>query len=183
MQMKLSTLAILLGALVAAINLYGVLKPNEFGAALRKFARSTGIGYILVLFGTAWFVWNLRQESNSDFERLKPLLYALFIGVGIGTCIFVKDFIAVRGLAIVLLLLAKMMVDAGRPRLGDTPWVLVIQVWAYAFVVAGIWFTISPWRMRDLLHWGTATEKRIRIGSGLRMAFGLFVVLLGLTVF
>src|SRR6185503_10598172 len=118
MQMKLSTVAILLGSLVAIINSFGVLKPAEFGAAVRKFPRSTTIGYFLVFLGTAWFVWNLKQESISDFESLKPALFGLFIAVGLGTCIFVKDFIAVRGLAIVLLLMAKTMVDAGRPRLG-----------------------------------------------------------------
>ena len=183
MQMKLSTVAILLGTIVALINLYGVLKPTEFGEAARKFPRSLPIGYGLMLLGTAWFVWNLRQESISDFEKLKPYLCALFIAVGVGTCIFVKDFLAVRGLAVVLLLAAKLMVDAGRPHLGDTHWVLVIQTWAYVLVVVGIWFTISPWRMRDLVNWGTANEQRIRIGSGLRMAFGLFVAILGLTVF
>lgn len=183
MQMKLSTVAILLGTIVALINLYGVLKPTEFGEAARKFPRSLPIGYVLMLLGTAWFVWNLKQESISDFEKLKPALYALFIAVGVGTCIFVKDFLAVRGLAVVLLLAAKLMVDAGRPHLGDTHWVLVIQTWAYVLVVVGIWFTISPWRMRDLVNWGTANEQRIRIGSGLRMAFGLFVAILGLTKF
>ena len=181
--MQLSTLAIILGLFVAVINLFGIIKPTEFGKALRNFPRATGIGYVLMLFGTAWFVWNLKLESISDFESFKPALYTLFIAVGVGACIFVKDFIAVRGMAIVFLLLAKMMVDAGRPRLGDTPWVLVIQIWAYILVVAGIWFTISPWRMRDLLTWGTANENRIRIGSGLRMAFGLFVAALGITVF
>jgi hypothetical protein len=46
-----------------------------------------------------------------------------------------------------------------------------------------MWFTVSPWRLRDLLSWGTATDNRIRIGCGMRLAFGLFVVILGLIVF
>lgn len=183
MQTHLSAIAIVLGLVMAGLNFYGVIKPNEFGVAVRKFPRSTGIGYILVLLGTAWFVWNLKQESIADFESLKPALYALFVAVGVGTCLFVKDFIAVRGLAVVLLLMAKLMVDAGRPRLGENPWILVMQLWAYFFVVCGIWFTVSPWRLRDFLYWGTANEKRIRIGSSLRMAFGLFVAVLGLTVY
>ena len=37
--------------------------------------------------------------------------------------------------------------------------------------------------VRDFLTWGTATDKRIRIGCGMRLAFGLFVVILGLIVF
>lgn len=183
MQIKLSSLAIALGSLVALLNLFGVLQPEKFREAARKFPRSTNIGYVLMLVGTGWFVWNLKQESISEFEALKPYLFGLFIAVGVGTCIFVKDFIAVRGLALVLLLLAKLMVDAGRPHLSQTHWTLVMQTWAYVLVVTGIWFTVSPWRLRDLLNWATATEKRTRIGSAVRMSFGILVAALGLTVF
>ena len=110
-------------------------------------------------------------------------MLAAFTAIGIGTCVFVQDFLAVRGLAIVLLLLAKLMVDTGRPALSVTHWVLVFQGWAYVLVVAGIWFTVSPWRLRDLLNWGTANEQRIKVGCGLRLAFGLFVAALGVTKF
>ena len=88
-----------------------------------------------------------------------------------------------RGLAIVLLLLAKLMVDSGRPHLGQTPWVLVLQTWAYLLVVVGMWLTISPWRLRDWLDWATANEKRIKVGCGVRLAFGLIVAGLGVAVF
>ena len=100
-----------------------------------------------------------------------------------GTCIFVQDFIAVRGLADLFLLVAKFMVDTGRPLMGKTHWVLVIQTWAYLMVVAGLWLTLSPWRLRNFLNWATADEKRVRVGSAIRLAFGLFVVVLGLTKF
>jgi hypothetical protein len=33
------------------------------------------------------------------------------------------------------------------------------------------------------LNWATATEKRIKIGSAIRLAFALLVIALGLTVF
>jgi hypothetical protein len=128
-------------------------------------------------------VWNVSQESISDFAAWKTPLLAAFTAIGIGTCVFVQDFLAVRGLAIVLLLLAKLMVDTGRPALSVTHWVLVFQGWAYVLVVAGIWFTVSPWRLRDLLNWGTANEQRIKVGCGLRLAFGLFVAALGVTKF
>ena len=75
------------------------------------------------------------------------------------------------------------MVDTGRPKLPDTPWVLVIQIWAYALALVGMWFTVSPWRLRDLLEWGTASEKRVKVGCSVRLAFGLFVAVLGLTKF
>ncbi len=181
MSIKLSTLSICLGFLVAIINLFGVVKPSEFAAAARKFPRSIPLGYALTLAGTAWFMWNVSHESLADFEKLKPILFTLFIGVGLGTCFFVQDFLAVRGVSVLLLLLAKLMVDAGRWERSD--WRLVIVVWAYVLVLAGMWFTVSPWRLRDLLYWATANEKRIRVGSALRAAFGIFVAALGLTVF
>ncbi|HLX68216.1 MAG TPA: hypothetical protein VKV04_01195, partial [Verrucomicrobiae bacterium] len=147
--MKLSTLSIVLGLAMGLPQIYGILKPKDFGASVRKFPRNVPIGIALMLLGTAWFLFNLSQESISDFKSYQNVLFVLFAAVGVGSCIYVQDFLAVRGLAVVFLLLAKLMVDTGRPMLGKTCWALVIQVWAYAMVVAGIWLTLSPWRLRD----------------------------------
>jgi len=179
MTFKLSTLAVVLGLGMGLPQIYGLMKPAAFAAAVRRFPRSLPWGFFLMILGTVWFLYNLSQESISDFASYKNILYALFAGVGIGSCIFVQDFLAVRGLAVVLLLLAKLMVDTGRPALAS-PWVLVFQTWAYLLVIAGIWFTMSPWRLRDLLEWATANEKRIKIGCAVRLAFGLFVAILGI---
>ncbi len=181
MALKLSTLSICLGLAFAALNLIGLFSPARFGAGARKFPRSLPVGYVLTLAGTAWFIWNVRHESLADFESLKPFLFTLFIGVGLGTCFFVQDFLAVRGLSILLLLLGKLMVDTQRWAASD--WREVIAVWAYLMVLAGMWFTISPWRLRDFIYWATANECRIRLTSAIRCAFGLFVAVLGFTVF
>jgi hypothetical protein len=178
---NLSTLSILLGAVVALLNLVGVLQPAKFADAARKFPRSLPVGYVLMLLGTVWFVWNVAREPISDFEPFKPYLSAFFIAVGVGACMFVRDFLAVRGLAVVLLLLAKTMVDLAR--WVETDWRLVIVSWAYVLVFAGMWFTVSPWRLRDLLNWMTANETRTRVGSVVRCGFGILVLILGATVF
>jgi hypothetical protein len=181
--LNLSTLAIALGLGIGLPQIYGFLNPTAFAASVRKFPRSLPWGYALMLLGTAWFVYNLSQESISDFAAYKNILFAGFAAVGIGSCIYVQDFLAVRGLAVVFLLLAKLMVDSGRPHLAESPLVLIIQSWAYLLVVAGIWLTISPWRLRDFLNWATANEKRVKIGCGIRLGFGLFVAVLGFAKF
>jgi hypothetical protein len=182
-SISLSTLAVLLGLGFALPQLYGLANPAGFSAAVRKFPRSLPWGIALMLLGTAWFLYNLNEESIADFAPYKNILLCIFAAVGIGACVFVQDFLAVRGLAVVLLLLAKLMVDTGRDRLGDTSWALVIQGWAYLLVIAGMWFTISPWRLRDFLEWGTASQARIKLGCILRLAFGLFVAALGVLKF
>lgn len=183
MNVKLSTLAIALGLLAALPQAYGLANPKGLTDWARKFPRHIPIGVALMALGTAWFLYNLSLESIADFAAFKPHMMAVFAGIGLLACIFVRDFLAVRGLAIVLLCLAKLMVDTGRPHLEDTSWVLVIQGWAYVFVVAGIWLTISPWRLRNWIEWNTITESRTRFGCAVRLAFCLFVVALGATVF
>jgi hypothetical protein len=164
-------------------QLIGLARPAQLAAAAKKFPRNLPAGIALMLLGTAWFVWNVNQEPIADFSSFKPYMIGGFAAVGILSCIFVQDFLAVLGLAVVLLLLGKLMVDTGRPHLGQSPFVLVIQTWAYVLVVVGIWFTVTPWKLRDFLNWATATDSRTRLLSGVRLAFAAFVVLLGLTAF
>lgn len=183
MTLKLSTLAILLGLGMGLPQIYGIAQPKKFAASVRKFPRNLPIGIALMLLATAWFVWNVKIEPIADFSAFKPYMMMAFAAIGVASCIFVQDFLAVRGLAVVFLLLAKLMVDTGRPHLGQSPFVEVIQAWAYVFVIAGIWFTVTPWKLRDLLEFATANETRVRIGSSIRLAFATFIVILGLTAF
>ncbi len=181
--MKLSLLSILLGLGMSVPQVYGLARPAQFAAAARKFPRNLPVGIALMLLATGWFLWIVHMEPIADFSVFKPYMMVAFAAVGILSCVFIQDFLAVRGLAVVLLLLGKLMVDTGRPHLGDSPWVLVIQTWAYVLILAGIWFTVTPWKLRDFLNWATATETRVRVGSALRLAFAVTILILGLTTF
>ena len=164
--MKLSNLAILLGAVYALPNLFGFLKPAEYGKALRAFPRSFGWGLLLMPLGTAWFLFNLNAETISDFAQYKGVMLLAFGALGIGTCIFVRDYLAVRGLAVVLLLLAWFTLNAARFK--PSEWRLVIVVWAYLWVVMGMWLTVQPWRMRDYFFWLTDFDGRVRLHTLIR---------------
>jgi hypothetical protein len=181
--MRLSLLSILLGVGMSVPQVYALTKPTEFTATARRLPRNVPVGVALMLLSTAWFLWIVNAEPIADFSAYKPAMMIAFAAVGVLTCVFVQDFLAARGLAVVLLLLGKLMVDTGRPHLDQSWFVLVIQTWAYVLIVTGIWFTVTPWKLRDLIEYATATENRIRIGSAVRLAFALFIVALGLTVF
>lgn len=179
--MKLSTLSILLGAVVAALQIYALASPKAFTASVRAFPRSIAWGYLLMALATGWFLYNVNAEEIADFASIKKSLMFAFGAIGIGTCLYVSDFLAIRGLALLMMLLAKTIVDTARWH--DSDWRLVLITWAYAMVIAGIWLTISPWRARDMILWGTATESRLKILSGIRLAFGILLVVLGMVVF
>ena len=181
--MKLSLLAILLGIGMGFPQVFGLMKPKEFAEKVKRFPRNVPIGIFLMLLATAWFDYNVNNEPIADFSSFKPYLLAIFAAIGIMACIFIQDFLAVRGLAVVFLLLAKLMVDTGRVHLGESPYVLVFQAWAYLLIVAGIAFTLWPWKLRDLVNFATATEQRVRVTSAIRLTWALFILVLGLTAF
>src|SRR5579863_8841765 len=181
MEIKLKTLAVVMGLGMGLPQIFGIVNPTAFAERVRKFPRSLPVGVALMLLGTAWFLWYFQQEQVSDFATYKPVLLGLFAAVGIGSCLFVQDFLAVRGLAVVFLLLAKLMTDTAR--WAEAAWSVVFKLWAYLLVLAGIWFTIWPWHLRDLLNWATASESRVRIGSLIRLAFGLFIATLGFAAY
>ena len=179
--MTLSTLAILIGAVYCAIQVFALLQPDAFTEQARAFPRSEGIGFVLMGIGTIWFLYNLQSEAIADFAAYKKYMLIGFGAIGLLTCMFVRDFLAVRGLAVCLLLLAWFTLH--RTRWEDSQARLILVVWAYVWVICGMWFTISPWRLRDFLNWWTATKNRLRVGSILQLVLGATVLVLGLTAF
>ena len=142
-----------------------------------------------MLAATAWFLWNIRTEDMADYREIKHWFYIGFGAVGIGSCIFLRDFLAVRGLAVFMLLLAKLMLDTQRnyilatPEAYRSPWRLVLAVWAYMIIVMSMWLVISPWRMRDMIEWMLAKPSRLVVKGWFRLGFGILLIVLGLTVF
>src|SRR5262245_57946473 len=109
--MKLFFVALSLAAAHALPGVLALASPANFGASLRKFARNVPLGMVLMLIGTGWFFYNLYSSDLTDFAALRPFLYAAVILVGIGNCLFVQDYIAVRGAAVVALLVCDKILD------------------------------------------------------------------------
>jgi len=186
---SLADLSVLLGVFLVMIAGYSLAKPKAVGQAIRVFPRANAPGYLLILAATVWFLWNIKIEDMADYREIKHYFYIGFGAVGIGACVFLRDFLAVRGLAVFMLLLAKLMLDTQRNYMLATPevhmseWRLVIAVWAYLIIVVSMWLVISPWRMRDIIQWVLAKPGRLAIKSWVRLGFGVLLIVLGLVVF
>ena len=188
-EVSLANLSVLLGVFLTAVSGYSLAKPDAVACALRTFPRANTPGYMLMLAATAWFLWNIKIEDMADYREIKHWFYIGFGAVGIGSCIFLRDFLAVRGLAVFMLLLAKLMLDTQRNYMLATPeaymseWRLVFAVWAYMIIVMSMWLVISPWRMRDMIEWMLAKPGRLVVKGWFRLGFGILLIVLGLTVF
>lgn len=177
--MKLSEVYLGVGAAHLLAGLAMLLKPSGAGEWLRAFPRKVGIGMFLMLAGTAWFVSNLYRSEIQDFAEWRPVLYGGFGLLGVGCCIFVQDYLSVRGACVVALLACDVVLDVRRP--SDSPWSLVLSFWSYAVIVCAVWWVGSPWRVRDLTAWLASSPARVtRLGATLA-AYGAAVALLALT--
>lgn len=179
--MTLSKLAILLGTVIGLPQVWAIMKPAEAGAAMRKFPRSEGWGYLLMAAGSAWFLYNLNREAIAEFAAYKTYMLAGFGAVAVATCFFVPDYLAVRGLCICMLMVASYVLSF--TRWAESPWRLVLVVASYVWIVCAMWWVVSPWRLRDLINWATATPQRLRVLAGVRLGFAALVIILGATVF
>ena len=179
--MDLATLTILLGVAIALPQVYGLLKPAELSSFARGLSRNNAAGYVLIVVGTVWFVRVLEYETLADFEVYKSKMQFFFVLLGVGACVYLKDFLAVRGLAVVMLLLAKTVIEAAR--YAETDWRLLLIVMSYVWIVLAMIFTVSPWRFRDMADWAFSSDERIRRLCVLRLVLALLLVGLGLTVF
>jgi hypothetical protein len=181
MQMTLSKFSILLGVGIAIPQVWALLKPAEFAAGLKKFPRSETWGYVLMAIGSAWFLYNLNKEAIAEFANYKKLMLIGFGSIAAASCYFVRDYLAVRGMCICMLMLSWYTLSL--TRWAESPWRLLLVIWAYVAVVMSMWFMVAPWRCRDIFGWVADNPKRMKTLAGGRLVFSVVLIVLGLTAF
>jgi hypothetical protein len=176
--MNLKFVAIIIGLLTVAVRLPGVLVPAQYRACAVKFPRSVLWGRVLMGI-VALIVWGVMYHAATDeWKWARPLIV---IGVPVVYWLvinFGENFLALRAVAALMLLIAKQMVDASD--VSDSPWRLVIAVFAYLWVLAAVWLTVAPHQFRDVLGFFMANDRRCRLACGGGVVVGLFLVALGL---
>ncbi|HTH50027.1 MAG TPA: hypothetical protein VMB21_21115 [Candidatus Limnocylindria bacterium] len=179
--MKLFQLSLILGLGMVLSHSWALLRPASATRWLRGFPRNIPAGFFLMLLATAWFEWNLMNETLDDIAPYKNILIIFFPLLGVACCFYAQDYLAVRGLTVVLLLLAFVTCETARwhPSL----WRDALTGWAYVWVLSALWLSVQPWRLRNWIGWLTATEDRLKRAAMAGLAWGLLITTLGVTVF
>jgi hypothetical protein len=149
-------------------------------SSLKGFPRSTTA--TVMLFGTAaiWFLFRVWNLSMADFGEFRGLLFVLFALVALLSFIYVPDFLAVRGLASLMLLVASPLLDSAYMRY-ELPQRLALVSPVYLFIVLSLWLGAQPYRMRDFLEWLYRGNSRARVIGGIASVYGLALVAVSFT--
>ena len=161
------------GILLLAFGAHFLWHGMRSAKSVQEFPRSQTAAYILLGSAAVWFLYKVTQLGPADFGQYKNLLFILFLVVALGSFIFVPDFLAVRGLAALMLLTAGALLDAGYMQYGSA---LVLKAFVYLAIVIALILGANPYKLRDFLEWLYKKEARPRIFGGVFAVYGLLLV-------
>ena len=92
---------------------------------------------------------------------------------------FLDEFLAVRALGILCLLAAEPLIDAAFLRY--EPSRLVVTVFAYLLVIAGLFWVTMPYLLRDQINWTAHTNGRWRFVGAVAFLYGTVTLVLAVT--
>lgn len=175
-HLSLHTAGVIAGAFLVVVGVLGLMKPN-FANVVKQFPRSRAAGVALLTVSLAWTFWLVATIQMGEFASFRrPLLIALPIGYVLAL-FFVDEFLAVRALGILCLLAAEPLLDAAFLRY--EPSRLLVTVFAYLLIIAGLFWVAIPYVLRDQINWSARTAFRWRCLHAIALAYG--GVILGYT--
>jgi hypothetical protein len=167
-HLSLFTIGLVLAAWLIASHGLMLAKPALVQGLLKKFPRSQLPGQILLGIGMAWF-WLLIAPDNlglisslamdlGEFNGAKPVLRILVPITLFLVATSVRDFLAVRALGVVGLMVASPLLEAAF--LKDPATRLLVPIYAYALLTASMFWVGMPYLFRDAVDWAVARPAR-----------------------
>lgn len=175
MSLLLATL--LTGLVLLTVGGWFLWNGPQVRPATFAWLRSTPAAVVLFGGAAVWFLWYIAHLGKADFGDYKQLLLLLFGVTALGSFFFVKDFLPVRGLAVLILLCARPLLDAAYMQF-DHPQRLLLVVAVYVAIVIALIIGATPYRLRNFFNWLFRENARVRGLGGILAGYGavLFVV-------
>ena len=178
--MSLTLATLIPGLLLLVVGVPLLLNHSGFAAMLKAFPRSNAAAYAFFGVGAAWFLYQIWHLSPADFGEYRTYLFFGFLAVAVLSFRCVPDFLAVRGLATILLLGAMPLLDAAYMEY-DKPQRLQMVSVVYLAIASAIWLGAQPWRFRDFVNWLIAQPGRARGVGGTLAGCGLLLSIVAFT--
>jgi hypothetical protein len=149
-------------------------------AILKAFPRSTTAAYLFFGVGAAWFLHAIWHLSPADFGEYRTYLFIGFLLVAILSFRCVPDFLAVRGLATIVLMGAMPLLQAAYMEYEKPQRLFMVSV-VYLALTGAIWLGAQPWRLRDFFGWLFAQPARARGLGGMLAGYGIVLSIVAFT--
>ncbi|MFQ3670849.1 MAG: hypothetical protein SNJ84_05265 [Verrucomicrobiia bacterium] len=177
-SLSLPLTSLLLGLLLTILGAVLLTQPQPAARFLKALPRSTLWGNILFLAGALWFFILMATIDLMEYTAQRGLFLSI---IAIGTVlvlIFAREFLAVRGLGILFLLAAQILLDSAFLR--DDPARLLMTLTAYIAIVLACFWVGAPYLLRDQIAWAIASPTRLRTLAWSVTTFGLVFIMLGI---
>jgi hypothetical protein len=168
-HLSLHTAGVIAGAFLVVVGMLGLMKP-DYAQVAKQFPRSRFAGIVLLTICLAWTMWLLATIQMGEFAGFRrPLMIALPIGYVLAL-FFVDEFLAVRALGILCLLAAEPLLDAAFLRYEMSR--LLVTVFAYLLIIAGLFWVAIPYILRDHINWIARSAFRWRCVHAIELIYG-----------
>lgn len=149
-------------------------------ALLKAFPRSNTAAVVLFGGGAIWFLYKVWHLPEADFGQYRTLLAIAFGAIAVLSFKFVPDFLAVRGLCVLILLGASPLLDAAYMQYDQPQRLFMVSV-VYLFIALSIYLGASPYRLRDFFEWLFRQPSRGRALGGIFAGYGLLLAIVAFT--
>ncbi len=166
------TLLVLGAALIADTSLVR--------SALRAFPRSRPAAWVLFGLAAAWFLSRVAVLSEADFGQFRNQLFVAFAAIAALSFFYVPEFLAVRGLAALVLLAGDPLLKPAYGEYEIAARLFLVTV-VYVALAVAIWLGAQPWRLRDWIEWLQRVPGRSRVIGLAFSAAGLLLAAVAFT--
>lgn len=172
---ELKTVSLLLGVLLVACHLVGLLQGQKLRPALKAFPRSRVAGGVLMTAASLWFFLMVKWMDLGEFSPFRPTLLVIIPIACVLAILFIDDFLAVRALGMLLLLAAEPVLETAflRPETSR----LLIVLLAYAWATIGMFWVGMPYLMRDGIDWLLKSERRWQVACLGGIVYGAVILI------
>jgi len=171
--MSLFLATLLPGLVLAALGMLFVWNDPRVRSTAKALPRSQRGAWLFFGAGAAWFVWRLSRLGEADlifFQSPGPVMIAFGV-LAVLSFIYAPDFLAVRGLCILMLLAAEPLLYAG---FMVFKWqVYPYKIAIYLGLVIALYLAAAPYRLRDFFEWLFLRPARARILGFILLTYGL----------
>lgn len=170
--MSLFLATLLPGLLLALLGAF-LFWPGAAPAA-KALPRSPAATWVFFGAGALGFLWRLSQIGEADlifFQTPTPVMIGFGL-IAVLAFIYTPDFLAVRGLCVLMLLGAEPLLRAAYMEWSHPQRLLMVTA-VYLGLTAALYLAAYPFRLRDFFDWLFRTPVRPRIVGFVVLAYGL----------